>query len=321
MNHEITIVTAFFDIGRGSRESQTRSAETYLDYFKKWARIQNNIIVFTESRFSEEILNIRKSYGLAEKTNIQIVEDIYSIEPDIFRKMEEISGNKCFKQSRYYVDDISNEGKYNYIMMMKNWCLATAVKKYHLTGTVAWLDFGYGHGVSYFANEEDWNFNWSYQDMPSKIVLFSRIDVTHISSFEYLMLQSDAIMGGLYLVPTEHCQELYELTKQSMLSLILLDYMDDDQQLLLMAVRTKPELFDVRVSQDWYTPMTKCGGEHFRLSDKKQQKSLKNKIAPFYRIVIRPIYRKISRPPNTPENFSHRMYQIAKKHYVPTKKQ
>ena len=43
---EITLVTAFFDIGRSSFPIYARSNDRFFDYFYFWARIQNDLIVY-----------------------------------------------------------------------------------------------------------------------------------------------------------------------------------------------------------------------------------------------------------------------------------
>ena len=54
---EITLVTDFFDIGRGQdkNEELRRTASKYFDEFKRWARIQNRLIVYTDSKSAETI--------------------------------------------------------------------------------------------------------------------------------------------------------------------------------------------------------------------------------------------------------------------------
>ena len=42
---EITIITAFFDIGRDKYAVYSRSVDKYLDYFRFWAGIKNKLIV------------------------------------------------------------------------------------------------------------------------------------------------------------------------------------------------------------------------------------------------------------------------------------
>ena len=61
---EITIVSAFFDIGRGNWSKEQghpgylqRSCEKYIDYFSNLAKLENDMIIFTSSEFSEKIKN------------------------------------------------------------------------------------------------------------------------------------------------------------------------------------------------------------------------------------------------------------------------
>ena len=62
---EITLVTDFFDIGRGQdkNEELRRTASKYFDEFRRWARIQNKLIVYTDSKSAETIKAIRAEYG------------------------------------------------------------------------------------------------------------------------------------------------------------------------------------------------------------------------------------------------------------------
>lgn len=71
-NTSITLVTAFFPIGRGNWSDSTRSDQKYLDYFSYWARIYNNLIVYTTSEFSEKIKNVREKYGRNNTTVITV---------------------------------------------------------------------------------------------------------------------------------------------------------------------------------------------------------------------------------------------------------
>ena len=52
--------------------------------------------------------------------------------------------------------------KYNYIMSIKSWCCAEAVKRGLTTEMVAWLDFGFNYGGRFYKNAEEFNFLWEY---------------------------------------------------------------------------------------------------------------------------------------------------------------
>ena len=74
---EITLVTAFFDIGREGFVSIPRSNEKYFNYFRFWSRIKNNLIVYTDSESRDKVLQIRKEFNLEDKTKVIVIDDIY----------------------------------------------------------------------------------------------------------------------------------------------------------------------------------------------------------------------------------------------------
>lgn len=63
MYQDITIVTAFFDIGRGSWNSGNfkRTSEDYLNYFKYLATLENEMVIFTSIEYADKIQEIRGS--------------------------------------------------------------------------------------------------------------------------------------------------------------------------------------------------------------------------------------------------------------------
>lgn len=85
---EITLVTDFFDIGRGQdkNEELRRTASKYFDEFKRWARIQNRLIVYTDSKSAETIKAIRAEYGLADKTIIMATDNLLNWKENCFHE-------------------------------------------------------------------------------------------------------------------------------------------------------------------------------------------------------------------------------------------
>src|SRR5579863_1301855 len=85
--HDISVVTAFFTIGRGDwagkvvsgREVpnwQPRSDETYLKWFGHLSRLRNQMVIFTEERFAASILEMRRAQGLESLTVIMVCEGL-----------------------------------------------------------------------------------------------------------------------------------------------------------------------------------------------------------------------------------------------------
>lgn len=82
---EPIIVTAFWDVGRSENCEFPRSNERYYAEFAEWARIKNNLIVYTDKYSESRIREIRKKYGLEDKT-IVIVHDIFKEEEELLKK-------------------------------------------------------------------------------------------------------------------------------------------------------------------------------------------------------------------------------------------
>ena len=161
---EITLVTDFFDIGRGQDKNKDlrRTAQRYFDEFKRWARIQNTLVVYTDSDSAEIIKGIRAEYGLGEKTIIIQIDNLFELVPDLLPKLEKISHNKDFLNFRYLPEASSNNPKYDYLWMMKYYFMKDAYERGLLSENVVWMDFGFDHGGITYSDAEDYNFLWEY---------------------------------------------------------------------------------------------------------------------------------------------------------------
>ena len=53
-----TIVTAFFDIHRGEWKDSRLSNNDYIKHFESWARLKNDLIVYTDEKTAQEVYKI-----------------------------------------------------------------------------------------------------------------------------------------------------------------------------------------------------------------------------------------------------------------------
>ena len=261
---ELTIITGFFDFGRGEHKQQARSSQKYFEYFRKWARIQNKLIVYTSSQFAEEVKKIRKEFGREEQTEVVIIDEIEKVEPELLKAMTRIEIKEDFKKWRAREYDVSNIAMYNYIMLMKYWILKDSADRFNWINNMVWLDFGWNHGGKVFPNENEFDFLWKYPFSDEKVHLFIRKSPDEELGFLKLQTMTDGIMGCNFVCSQKNCNDLYDYVKEAMWSLISLDAIDDDQMLLTMAYKRHPELFCLRVS-DWFLPMKEYGGEHLTI--------------------------------------------------------
>lgn len=275
---ELTIVTGFFDFGRGSHKQQTRSCETYFEYFRRWARLQNDVIVYTTEEFAPRVKAIRKEFGREEQTTVNVVDNIREIEPEILAAMERVENKGVFWRWRARDYDVSNLAMYNYIMMLKYWMLQDAAEKYPAVNMFVWLDFGWNHGGKVFPIEEEFDFLWEYKFEKDKVHLFIKEQPDQEVGFIKLQLMTDGIMGCQFICAPQNCKLLYEYIKEAMWSLLSIDAMDDDQMLLTMAYKRHPESFKLYES-DWFLPVKEYGGGHLTVREghrKTMRQTLEN---------------------------------------------
>lgn len=307
---KITLISAFFDIGRANftNTEYTRTNEKYFEYFKFWARMKNDLVVYTDSNSSKYVRDIRNSFGLKDKTTIIEINNIYSILPNIYEKMCKVSQNEEFKMFRYYENAMSNRAPYDYVMLLKYWCMNDSVKRGLADDMLAWMDFGFNHGGKCYTNAEEFAFEWNY-NFNRKIQLFSLKPVDNISPIMTLQYLSDSIMGSLVIVPKEMCEDLWNSVLAAMEALLKLECIDDDQQLLLMTYKYNPELFELHIS-DWFMPLKEYGGEHLTIKEKEHVIERKYSI---YKKVCNKLKERFIKNPN--KIFSERIYRISQRYH------
>lgn len=267
---EITIVTSFFDINREkfANKALARSCEKYVEYFKTWARIRNHLIIYTEPKMKDAFLGVREAFGLRDKTTIIVIDDFYNILPDYYKKMCLIEQNKSFINFRYFTNAMSNEARYCYLVMLQYWFINDAVERDLVKENVAWIDIGFNHGLEYYTDPKQFDFVWRFP-FDKKINCFALFNPDNLFSMDGLQFQKDCFMGGLMVLHKSKALDFWEYIKEAVNALFMLECIDDDQQLLMMAYKAHPEAFTIRIC-NWFEPLRICGGEH--LSYKKPEK-------------------------------------------------
>ena len=279
---KITIVTAFFDIGRNKYVKIPRSNDKYLRHFEFWARIKNDLIVYTTADLKTKILSIREKFNLKEKTKVIVIDDITKIEPAILTRMQEIEHDNKFIAFRYLDDMPENRALYNYVMMLKSWFIYDASKMIKSDELLAWIDFGYNHGGDKFSDCNDFCFEWKY-DFPDKVTYFYNKEINNKPVFYLVQSFELNIMGAPFVVSKTYAKEHWDLIRNAMITLIDVGLIDDDQTLMLMAYRKKPEIFNLMKS-DWFMPLKDYGGEHLKIKCLQNKISFKDKMLKKYRI-------------------------------------
>ncbi len=257
---KIKIVTALFDINRSNSPISARTNEEYFTFFKFWCRIQNEMIVYCDPSFVNRISEIRAGFGLLNKTTIIPVNSIFDIERKLYNQMCNIEAKSNFHMFRYR-ESIENTASYCYLTMIKAWCLQDAASKSSDECFLAWVDFGFYHGGKKYIRAEDFDFEWSYP-FDNKINAFCLRNPDEVSSIDTLQFLTDCFIGGLLVLPSGLCGEWWNRILFAMHSLVSLDCIDDEQQLMLMIYKMYPDDFTIRIC-DWFDGIAICSNISF----------------------------------------------------------
>ncbi len=266
---EITIVTAFFDIGREKWQGFERDNNKYVDYFRFWSRIKNNLIVYTDEITAEKVWKIREEYGLENRTKVIVIDNVNLLDEEIFSEIQRVVSNKAFTSFRERPENPeSHSAQYNYVTYLKPYFIADAVKKEYADGMIAWMDFGYNHGGEACINSSEFDFFWNY-DFSAKIHIFATEEIDDMPVFDIVQKMRVYISGGIIVAPDLLWQKLADLFRQSVLHLTHCGLADADQTLLVMSYRQASELFEVHPVMDWFMVLKEFGGEHLTLRKAK----------------------------------------------------
>ena len=55
--------------------------------------MKNDVIIYTQPEFKDEILEIREGFGLKAKTKIVTIDNIYELFPDMYKRMQEVEND------------------------------------------------------------------------------------------------------------------------------------------------------------------------------------------------------------------------------------
>ena len=262
----ITIVTAFFDLGRGELPAmmhgrilphhQHRSTETYFEFFKNLARIKNPMVIYTSPDLVERVRNIRILNGLGDKTTV-IAKDNFIPDDllDYKTKIEEVMS------SEEYISKVNNpqlieywHSDYVMVNMLKAYFVSKAVENGYVdTDLAAWIDFGYVRTLENLPK----NLTWDYQFATDKIHLFNMRDVDGDlgRTLSDIVYTGDVYIQGCHIVAGSHLWgKLHQLVFMNLDLALSMNLSDDDQTFLMMSYLSAPHYFELHYNSpdDWF---------------------------------------------------------------------
>lgn len=261
---DITIVTAFFDIGRGNLPTtirgrmlphhQHRSVETYFEFFKNLTKIKNEMVIYTTEDFAEKIRNLRIMEGLGDKTNVVVLPSYLPITmTETKEKIESVMNDESFWKTvdnphliEYWNAD------YVLINIFKSLYVTHAIDSGIIkTDLVAWIDFGYVRTIETLPK----NLKWNYDFNTEKMHMFKMREIDEDRPISDIIKTGDVYTQGCHIVGgVDVWPKFMNLMLYNMNLLIENNMIDDDQTMMLMSYLSKPDLFELRYNSpdDWF---------------------------------------------------------------------
>ena len=255
--NDITIVTAFFDIGRGEWSPDKglphylqRTNDTYLQRFGHMAKLENDMVVYTSKDMVDEIKYLRQDRP-TEILTLDFPESFKLLREEI----KKVQTNPEY-QAKINPMQVKNPEYWNadYVLVnaLKSAFVNRALQSNAIeTDLVAWLDFGYCRDESTLGG----NKRWQYPFDKNKIHLFNIKEWVDGTIIQDVISNNDVHITGPCIVAGRELWPILEgLVHHSLNELFKNGLVDDDQTLLLMAYLQKPEFFELhRVNdQDWF---------------------------------------------------------------------
>ena len=255
MTGEITIVTAFFDIGRGDWTPAKghphylqRSTSEYIKRFSYLASLDNDMVIYTSKEFEEPINECRR--GKEDKTTVIVIE--YENEfKDLKDAVDKVQKDPEF-QKLIDPSQVTNPEYWNKDYVIINWMKTFFVNHAIKTNVIktelsAWIDFGYCRTVDTLGGATKWEYDFN----PEKIHLFNykEFDTTR-TMIDVISTNDVHILGAKIVAGKQAWDTLQQLMAHSAQELLKINLIDDDQTLMLMSSLLKPEHFELHKIPD-----------------------------------------------------------------------
>lgn len=278
--HVPTIVTGFFDIGRGSwgataeetqhvpwlakvkvPEAFARSAQLYLDHFANLAAIKNPMVVFTEPQFTQSVRDARAAHGLLEQTFVVACNSPFSAPSPLDQA---ISRTRLAIGRPEYGAFVARpwcpehwNAHYVVLTMFKFVMVNSAILMGLVrTYNIAWIDFGYCRNDKRFDKTQPWRFACG-----DRIHLFYIRKPDERPIFDIVRSGDVYFMANHIVSPVSKWAEFFDLIEGAFESLLACGIPDDEQTALLMAYRRRPDMFHTHPVDpaDWFVIFQHAG--------------------------------------------------------------
>jgi len=250
---DITIVTAFFDIGRGGWTPDKglphyleRSVDTYIERYAQMAKLDNEIVVIS----TQDIIDKLKVHRDTKQDKTKYIAFDLSQFNDMREKIIKVQQNPEFQKQVHPHQRLNPEywnPDYVLVTNLKAYFTNLAIKQNLVTNDmVAWIDFGYCRDSSKIPASKIWQYNFD----ETKIHMFNYKPYDG-KPIERVICENDVYILGAKVVAHKNLwTDMENLMASSFNKFQDMGLIDDDQGLWLQSYLDKPELFDLHTIPD-----------------------------------------------------------------------
>lgn len=258
---DITLVTAFFDLGRsawtpkeGFPAIYERATSVYFERFETLASLRNALVVYTSPDLVPEV----EKRCAARQAPTKIVPFSFSaMFAERRAAIRRIQQNACFLERINPLQRKNAERRcpdYILLLNLKPFFVMQAVQKgYVRDSQAAWIDFGYFRTPDALCGSD----HWQHAFAPGKIHMFAFSPYRGEIALNDIVANNIAyIVGGCVVAAPEMWAVLTALVDHAAQELAARTMVDNDQTLFLMASLYRPDLFDIHLvaPEGWWDP-------------------------------------------------------------------
>lgn len=251
---KISIVTAFYDIGRGDWTTSVeknggplphyleRSVDKYIDHFSRMCELENEIIVYTSPDLAPRL------QAVSPKVKV-VAYDYFNIHQELRDKIEAIQTDPKFAKriNPYQVRNPEYWSKdYVGVTSLKAFFVYDAFERGLISNEWAsWVDFGYCRDDEHIPTSKKWDYDFTpglihyfnYRE-PSRNLPMENVQLAVLNNIVY-------IIGGVFVAQKEQWLTLKRGMRKSLEILMDNNLVDDDQGLLLMSYFLNPDMYEL----------------------------------------------------------------------------
>ncbi|EPB0514623.1 protein YibB [Salmonella enterica subsp. enterica] len=264
----ITIVTAYFDIGRSQWTSQNgfaprieRTTNEYMTWFSNLAQLENDMVIFTSPDLKSRIEEIRRGKPTTivtlnfNKKLRHIRNRIASIQSDVAFKLRtpvEQQGDPEYLSADYVL-----------LCNLKTYFVNQAIRQGLIQDAMAaWIDFGYCRDSDTTNGIKKWDWPFNKEKMHFFTIRRGLKLETLESVYNCMSGNHVYIIGGVLIGALEKWQEFYRLVWHCQKKVLRENIVDDDQGIFLMCYYFRPDMIKLHyLGKNKWFDLFRCKGK------------------------------------------------------------